>query len=299
MPYGVMTMPKLQHLNANAGADEIVTAVREDGAAIVDNLMSDALGDQIYEETISYMDHSPPGDPRFTGAQTTRTGALVHRSPGCRELLTQSTIIAATEAYLADFCQRIQLHLTQLIRIKPGQPKQVLHRDRQAWGDMIPTSIEPQLNTIWALTEFTAANGATQVVPGSHRWDYDRVATPQEIVHAEMARGSVLVYSGSVIHGGGENRSSKDRIGINLTYSLGWLRQEENQFLSCPPAFAKDLDPVLQELLGYTMGSTACGYFSEPLPAGVAREICPPEFVLGRSPRPEMTMGIVDQPERN
>ncbi|MGK0338204.1 MAG: hypothetical protein ACJAXW_001130 [Candidatus Azotimanducaceae bacterium] len=288
--------PKLQHLDATATPEDVVAAVNQDGAVIVDNLMAATLADQIYQETIPFMEHSPLGDAAFTGAKTTRTGALVARSAGCCELIMQATILAATESYLGNFCQRIQLHLTQLIRIRSGQPKQPLHRDRQAWGEMIPKEIEPQLNTIWALTDFTSENGATQVVPGSHRWDYDRKAEREDVTQAEMSRGSVLVYSGSVIHGGGENRSEEDRIGINLTYALGWLRQEENQFLSCPPEIAKGIDPLLQELLGYTMGSTACGYYSEPLPAGEGRELCPPEFAVGRGPRPERSMGFVDQP---
>jgi ectoine hydroxylase-related dioxygenase (phytanoyl-CoA dioxygenase family) len=288
-------MSELQHLAASTTPQEVVAAVQKHGAVIIDNLMSVDLADQIYRETIEFMEHSPTGDAMFTGAKTTRTGALVARSAGCRELITQATILGASESFLAEYCERIQLHLTQLIRIRSGQVAQPLHRDRQAWGGMIPKQIEPQLNTIWALTHFTRENGATQVVPGSHNWDYDRAATPSEIIQAVMSRGSVLVYSGSVIHAGGENRSGNDRIGINLTYALGWLRQEENQFLSCPPEIAKDLNPLIQELLGYTMGSTACGYYSEPVPAREGREICPPEFALGRAPRPESKMGIFDQ----
>ncbi|MFT5579251.1 MAG: ectoine hydroxylase-related dioxygenase (phytanoyl-CoA dioxygenase family) [Paraglaciecola psychrophila] len=288
-------MPELQHLDVNTSPKDVVAAVQKAGAVIIDNLMPAALADQIYQQTISFMTHSPVGEASFTGTHTTRTGALVARSAACRELITHPTLLETSETYLKQYCERVQLHLTQLIRIRSGQVKQPLHRDRQAWGDMIPKEIEPQLNTLWALTDFTEENGATQVVPGSHNWDYDRQAMPDEITQAVMSRGSVLVYSGSVIHGGGENRSGEDRIGINLTYALSWLRQEENQFLSCPPAIAKDLDPLLQELLGYTMGSTACGYYSDPVPAGEGREICPPEYALGRGPRPEREMGIVDQ----
>ena len=133
----------------------------------------------------------------------------------------------------------MQLHLTQVISISPGQQAQALHRDRQAWGMIMPPSIEPQLNTIWALTEFTHENGATQVIPGSHRWDWSRKPKKEETCSAEMTRGSVLLYSGSVIHGGGANVADSDRMGINITYSLAWLRQEENQFLSCPPEAAQ------------------------------------------------------------
>jgi len=91
----------------------------------------------------------------------------------------------------------------------------------------------------------------------------------------------VLVYTGSVIHGGGANVSNADRMGINITYALGWLRQEENQYLSCPPEIAKDLDPRLQALIGYTMGSYALGYYTPPLPPGEGPETVEPEFALG------------------
>lgn len=97
------------------------------------------------------------------------------------------------------------------------------------------------------------------------------------------------------MHGGGANVSTADRIGINITYSLAWLRHKENQYLSCPPEYAKDFDPELQELLGYTMGSVACGYFSEVKPAGEALELCPPERALGRGPRPGRGSNIVEQ----
>ena len=96
-----------------------------------------------------------------------------------------------------------------------------------------------------------------------------------------MEAGSVLLYSGSVIHAGGENTTTADRVGLNLTYCLGWLRQEENQYLSCPPAIARTLEPALQALLGYSMGSYALGYFSPPTPPGEGPEAVPPQYVLG------------------
>jgi len=290
-------MTGLQKLAADASAEEILAAIEKDGAVIVEDLMSPALADQIHEETKAYIDATPQGKG-FTGEHTTRTGALAVRSAGCRELILNPGVLASVRAFLAPYCQQIQLHLTQVIRIQPGQQKQVLHRDRQAWGEIMPPSIEPQLNTIWALTDFTDENGATQVIPGSHRWDYGREARPEEACSAEMRRGSVLIYSGSVVHGGGANVSDADRAGINITYSLGWLRQEENQFLSCPPELARDMEPELQELLGYTMGSVACGYFSEPKPAGVARELCAPEYALGRGPRPGQGINIVEEIEQ-
>jgi ectoine hydroxylase-related dioxygenase (phytanoyl-CoA dioxygenase family) len=162
----------------------------------------------------------------------------------------------------------------------PGQGAQPIHRDRWAWGKHL-SHVEPQLNTIWALTDFTEANGATQVVPGSVGWPDERQAEPGEIARAVMKKGSLLIYLGSVFHGGGANVSGQDRWGLNITYALGWLRQEENQYLSCPPQIAAGLEPELQALLGYAMGNYALGYYTPPLPPGQGPEAAPPEYALG------------------
>ncbi len=274
-------MPDLKHLPADAPAETIAAILDADGALILDDVLDAAGVASVRAEIDPYVEATANGRDGFTGYQTTRTGALVARSPACRELVMHPGVLAACDAFLKRACDRYQLHLTQVIRIRPGQPRQPLHRDRLAWGGFLPASIEPQLNTIWAMTDFTEANGATQVVPGSPGWDEGRRAEPAEVGYAEMKAGSVLVYSGSVIHGGGENRTDADRVGINITYCLGWLRQEENQYLSCPPAIARTLDPKLQALLGYAMGSYALGYFSPPLPPGEGPEVVPPQVALG------------------
>jgi Phytanoyl-CoA dioxygenase (PhyH) len=273
-------MPSLKHLPATATREEVLNVLAKDAAVIIDGLMSPGLLDRVRTEIMPYVDATPPGRDDFTGRLTTRTGALVARSPACRELVMDKLVNAATEAFLAPFCDRYQLHLTQVIRIRPGQGAQVLHRDRLAWGGYLQRSIEPQLNMIWAVTDFTKENGATRVVPGSHLWEEGRGAHEDEITYAEMKAGSVIIYTGSVIHSGGANVSSADRIGINITYSLGWLRQEENQYLSCPPEIAANLPPDLQRLIGYSMGSYALGYFSPPLPPGEGPEIVPPETLF-------------------
>lgn len=195
------------------------------------------------------------------------------------------TILDLANGFLGPYTNKIQLHLTQVINIGPGQGSQPLHRDRLAWGGYIPAQIEPQFNTIWALTDFTEINGATRLVPGSVGWDEDRRATDDEKTQAVMDAGSVLLYTGSVIHGGGENRSEADRTGINITYCLAWLRTEENQYLSCPPHIARDLEPDLQELMGYSMGNYALGYYSDPDQVLEASDTLPPELALGRRPR--------------
>ncbi|HZZ86772.1 MAG TPA: phytanoyl-CoA dioxygenase family protein [Caulobacteraceae bacterium] len=280
-------MPTLKHLPADADAKEIAAILDSDGALILDDVLTAAEVARVRGEIDPYIDATKDGRDSFTGFQTTRTGALVARSEACRELVMHPAILAGCDAFLKRACDRYQLHLTQVIRIKPGQGKQPLHRDRLAWGGFLPPSIEPQFNTIWAMTDFTEANGATQIVPGSPTWPESRKADHAEVGYAEMKAGSVLIYSGSVIHAGGENRTEdQDRIGINITYCLGWLRQEENQYLSCPPAIARTLDPALQALLGYSMGSYALGYFTPPLPPGEGPEVVPPQFALGDKIKP-------------
>jgi len=273
-------MPQIQHFPANAPAADLLGAIRRDGAIVVDDLMSAGSLATLRRETDPYMEASANGSDDFAGTLTTRTGGLVMRSATCRELIQNELVLALCDGFLLPWCQRYQLHLTQIIRLRPGQAAQQIHRDRWAWGVHL-AHVEPQLNTIWALTDFTAENGATRVVPGSSDWPDERVPTAAEITQAEMRAGSVLVYSGSVFHGGGENRSREDRIGLNITYSLGWLRQEENQYLSTPPELARSLPRKLQELIGYAMGQYALGYYSPPGPPGEGPDVVPPQYALG------------------
>ncbi len=275
-------MPELKHFSPSDDRKDMLAAIKSDGAIIVDNVIAPDALKSVVTELSPYVEATHDGTDDFSGVHTTRTGGLVMRSPGCRDLIQDPLILGLCDEFLDPYCERYQLHLTQVIRIKPGQTAQAIHRDRWAWGLHL-AHVEPQLNTIWALTDFTAENGATQVVPGSTDWPDDRVAQPDEITQATMKAGSVLVYTGSVFHGGGENRSSGDRWGLNITYSLGWLRQEENQYLSTPPEMAKELDPKLQELIGYAMGQYALGYYTPPGKPGESPDLVPPQYALGRS----------------
>jgi len=270
----------LQYLPADAKPETLEEALKSDGACIVEGLLSADQLTQMKHECMPFIEATETGRDDFTGRKTTRTGALVARSAACRDAVMSPSIVESAKRFLAPYCETIQLHLTQFIRIKPGQELQPLHRDRLAWGGYLLPTLEPQFNTIWAITDFTKENGATNVIPGSNTWDPERKPSRDDVEYAEMAAGSVLVYSGSVVHSGGANVSDADRIGLNITYALGWLRQEENQYLSCPPEIAKDFDPELQAMLGYAMGSYALGYFTPPVAPGKGPEVVPPEFLF-------------------
>lgn len=273
-------MAEVKHFGANVDEKTVVDTLQKDGALILDNVVSADFIAALRTETDPYMDATLNGHDEFSGLKTTRTGGLVLRSEKCRELIADPRILQPCKEFLSPYCEQVQLHLTQIIRIRGGETAQAIHRDRWAWGKHL-AHIEPQFNTIWAVTDFTSENGATQVVPGSTQWPDDAEIEPYQIKQAEMQAGSVLIYSGSVFHGGGENRTTSDRIGINITYALGWLRQEENQYLSCPPELAKDLSPELQTLAGYAMGQYALGYYTPPGAPGEAPEVVSPEYALG------------------
>ena len=274
----------LDTLAPDSSTEPILAAVDRDGACIVRDVLSKEEVDAIDAETAPFIERSPTGPDEFTGYKTKRTGALIARCPTTRPVIQHPLVLGAARGFLGPYCERIQLHLTQTIAIMPGQGAQFPHRDRLAWGGYIPETIEPQFNTIWALTDFTRENGATKVVPGSQKWEPDRAPKAEEFVQAEMSRGSVLLYTGSVIHSGGENRSDATRIGMNITYCLSWLRQEENQYLSCPPHVARELEPALSDLVGYTMGNYALGYFASPEMIEGMPDTLPPEAALGRMP---------------
>ena len=287
---------KLQTLSPDSSAQTLADALRKDGAVIVRDVLSSAMLDRIDSEFAPLIERAERGRDDFTGRSTKRIGALVSRSPACRDVVMNPLILGAANDFLGPYCEKIQLHLTQVIDIEPGQGAQALHRDRLAWGGYLPKPIEPQFNSLWALTDFTSANGATHIVPGSHEWPLERNATPEDTIQAEMARGSVLLYSGTIIHGGGANTARAPRIGLNITYCLGWLRQEENQFLSCPPEVARELDSDLTDLLGYSMGNYALGYYSEPQMLEGKPDTLPPEMVLGRKPAGRNDESLLGEP---
>lgn len=253
------------HRFGGSSDNELLDAIERDGAVIVRDVLSPDDVAQALRELDPYIVGTGLIDSELVGKRTTRTGALAARSAVARAAIVHPDVMRVGRRFLSEFSAGIQLNLTQVMRLLPGQGSQQLHRDRFLWGRHLPPQVEPLFNTMWALTEFTEQNGATVVVPGSHRWDWDREPTPEEIVSASMPVGSVLLYTGTVVHGGGSNQSDSPRIGMNITYLLDWLRQEENQYLSCPPSVATEFDdPELGALLGYSTGNGGLGYYSSP-----------------------------------
>jgi len=275
-------MPTLQSLPQDAPIDAVMDVIRRDGAVILTGMLTPVEIDALTDELTPFLETTQPGRESFSGFKTTRTGALAARSPKARAALLDPRVRAVCDQVLLPNCDRYQVNVTHIIRILPGEVAQVMHKDRWSWAYL--KDIEPQLNTIWALTDFTKENGATRLVPGSWKWPDSRRPRPDEIAYAEMERGSVLIYTGSVFHGGGANATEAPRLGMNLTYCLGWLRQEENQYLSCPPEIARTLEPELAALMGYANGGYGLGFYTPPIgPDEETSQVHPIEHAVGGS----------------
>lgn len=252
----------IPRLRSTCTVDEAATALSDHGVVIIERLADEALCDRLAAELAPGLAATPTGADEFSGFNTRRTGALLHRVPSSAELVAHPLVLEVVDRVLWPQKTTFQLHLTQSIAIGPDSPAQMLHRDQWCFDFFpFPGEVNVEVATIWALTDFTESNGATRVVPGSHgssaRHDY----TPADTRPAVMPRGSVVMYLGSTVHGGGANTTADEvRIGINIDYVLGWLRQEENQYLSYTLDEVRGFPERIQRLLGYEHGAYALGY---------------------------------------
>ena len=251
----------IPRFDRDASADEIAAALLAHGVVIVERLVDEALCDRVAVELSPWIDATPQGADDFSGRNTRRTGALLTRVPASIALIAHPLVLDVVERSLWPKKTTFQLHLSQSIAIGPQSPAQHLHRDHWCFDFFpFPRDVDVEVSTIWALNDFSEVNGATRVVPDSHRTPDDRRYEPADTVPAEMPRGSVVLYLGSTVHGGGANRSDRTRVGINVDYVLGWLRQEENQYLSYSLDEVRAMPERVQRLLGYETGAYALGY---------------------------------------
>ena len=256
----------VQRLQSGASFEETVAAVLDalhaDGVVIVEGLIAPSVVDTVNGEVEAYlsaadpqMRHLNPALDGFHGPCTKHVSGLAGKSRTfATEIMVHPVLSGACDAILGPSCARWQLNLAHLLARGPGADDQWLHRDELVWNLVPEPHPELQVASIVALVDFTADIGATRIVPGSHRWDHARQPEPDEIVVAEMPAGSAVIYLGSTIHGGGANKSADVwRRGVHLSYTLGWLRTEENNYLAVPPEIAATLPPECQDALGYAV----------------------------------------------
>jgi len=252
--------PTLRTIDASADATAIAAILTQDGAVIVENALTGDQRSALNGELDAALQGIAPGLRNatddfyleFYGSKTIRIDGLPAKSRTFWSIMEHSFMTRVADHLLLENCDDYLLNTGQLIQIGPGEKAQMLHRDEDAWPHLKAPKPLLQVEAMFALTEFTRENGCTQVVPGSHRWEPGREAQPHEIGRAEMAAGSALLYLGSTIHGGGANTTTDQwRRGMFFGFVVGWLRTEENTFLTVPIETARQMPRRAQELLGY------------------------------------------------
>jgi ectoine hydroxylase-related dioxygenase (phytanoyl-CoA dioxygenase family) len=242
--------------------ESILSDLLEHGGVIVEDLVgADALAsinreiDPWLAAADPAMRHLNPAIDFFFGKRTRHVGGVAGKSRSfATEVLCHPVFLAVCDRVLKPACARYQLNLAHVIDRGPGSEPQLLHRDELVWVHLPRPHPEVQVASMTALSEFTVELGATRIVPGSHRWPVERQASPDEVAHAEMSPGSTVVYLGSTIHGAGGNATvDRWRRGLHVSYVVGWLRTEENNYLATPPDAVRDLPRAAQELIGYAV----------------------------------------------
>lgn len=271
------------------GADAL-SAIDHHGFVVIENAIDPSVCDRVVGEMQPFINATPHGLHGLGG--TRRVGALAARSPSSHQLIAHPVVMDLAKHVLgeqrlsgdavqiggrcekgrAGFRYPWQLHLTQVIDVGPGGgskklPHQLgLHRANGMWlHDFQEAGLDLQMEVMWALTDFDEANGATHVVPGSHREQPrdGKLAYSQPTLQATMPKGSALIWTGWSVHGAGVNQGQSRRVGLNINYALGFLAQEENQLLACPPHIARNFPEQMQRLLGYRQPAGALNYVAE------------------------------------
>ncbi len=242
-----------------------VEAIRRDGYTIVENAIAPDLVEALnaaLNRLERDLDAKPAGNG-FEGHRTVRIYNLLAHGAPFAEVPVHACVLPIVEGVLDEGCLISSL---SSIAIDPGESAQPIHADDQ----VIPLE-KPHApivcNSMWALTDFTEANGATRLVPGSHRTPSPEYGGVYETIAAEMPKGSVLLWDGALWHGGGANRTDTRRTGIAMNYCAGFIRQQENQQLGLDPELVRGFAPRLQELVGYGVYRGLIGHIDKTSPA--------------------------------
>ena len=245
--------------------DAHIEAVRKVGYTIVENAIAPNLIDAL-NDALNRLERDLGAKPAMNGFEGHRTvriyNLLAHGAPFER-VPVHEAVLPIVEGVLDPGCLISSL---SSIAIDRGETAQPIHAD-----DMVIPLEKPHrsivCNSMWALTDFTEANGATRLVPGSHLKPNPQYGGVYDSIPAEMAKGSVLIWDGSLWHGGGANATDERRTGIAMNYCAGFIRQQENQQLGLPAELVRGFAPRLQELVGYGVYQGLIGHIDKQSPA--------------------------------
>lgn len=265
-------------------AEDLVCSSREqferDGYVVFERLMTTEQVDAVREALAPHLAEDLTGRNNFEGLHSNRVYGLLAKSPVFAEMVTHPLALSFAQAELGD---DFLLSALLAINLQPGETPQPWHFDT-GHSPAPPPHQGFGVSTFWAIDDTTEDNGATEVIPGSHRWDgerakgeiHDRVNFREfhqqsvdpdddpgrhpDAVKVIMPAGSMMVAKGSLWHRGGANRSDGERMIVTPQYCAGWLRQLENMVLAVPPSEAGAYPPRVRQLLGYSIYSAFMGY---------------------------------------
>ena len=242
-----------------------IKRVRTDGYTVVEGAIAPDLVDAL-ADALARLERdlgAKPSANAFEGAHTVRIYNLLAHGPAFAAVPIHAAVLPIVEGVLDEGCLISSL---SSIAIDPGEKAQPIHADDQ----VIPLEKPHRpiiCNSMWALTDFTEANGATRLVPGSHRKPNPEYGGAYETIPAEMSKGSVLIWDGALWHGGGANRTDTRRTGIAMNYCAGFIRQQENQQLGLAPDLVRNFEPRLRALVGYGVYRGLIGHIDKHSPA--------------------------------
>ncbi|HEY8516104.1 MAG TPA: phytanoyl-CoA dioxygenase family protein [Candidatus Binatia bacterium] len=261
-----------------AEIDAHLQRIAKDGYTIVENAIEPDLVDALAADLVRLEKELgiEPANNDFEGSKTWRIYNLLVHGKLWERVPVHENVLPIVEGVLDPGCLVSSL---SSIAIGPGEKAQPIHADDQLMPLPKP-HVATVCNSMWALTDFTEENGATRVIPGSHLFDRSPTyGKHYDSIPAEMKKGSVLIWHGSLWHGGGANRTNERRVGIAMNYCAGWIRQQENQQLGIPREIARGFSPRLRELVGYGVYRMLIGHIDKRTPA---------EVLLGDAPSGSM-----------
>ncbi len=271
-----MVTASLNSISADAPelAKGVDAMVNHDGYAVIRDVLDSAACAELVAEVdrVEREFETPFGKNDFEGFHTRRIFNLIARGPRFRKLVINETMLSTIEAILGD---GFLLSGTTSMHIGPGETDQRLHADDGMISLPRPHPAT-MITTLWALTDFTKDNGATRLIPGSHKETAIAPASNEECptLIAEMPAGSVLVLHASTWHGGGPNTTGDttpeiERYGLSIQYVAGWCRQQQNLMLGTPREVVAGYPRRLQELIGYSMYRNVMGHVDRNHPLGL------------------------------
>jgi ectoine hydroxylase-related dioxygenase (phytanoyl-CoA dioxygenase family) len=267
-------MTGLTRVGNDAELDDVVEIIERDGGVIVENFLDPADLRALWDDLGPQLERTAYSDTGFDGHKTRRLSSLFARTTRLTPVVTQRLFLGAARALMQrpvpiwigrarlEVQPSIQIGVAQAIQLHLGQGKQPLHRD-----DALHLTRHPgpttRVQLMLAMSEFSAANGGTLVIPGSHLWDDERGPRYAEAVPTEMPAGSGLIWVGGIYHGGGSNTTDVPRTGLTIGLDVGNLRQEENQYLAVPKEAVLAYPEEVRKLLGYDLCPPGVGWYAE------------------------------------